>query len=343
MPEEQYRHAFGVGGIHKSEITWAAQIRDRLVTCPAHPRELPGNIRLADKDRVMFGPERRSVLSRNLTFVMMVLALVANGEGMDVAHRMGTSQGGHRTRINTAGESDTNRHVRSDGQPADFSKDFNQDVARIAVNLRRVQRRPPSAFPHHPRVKGYFDAGAGGELSHTGNWRVRFGHIAPEKVIADGYIIENERRDARTDQSLEFAGEHYPIASFNKVQRLFAESVPRDENATFLEVEQSEREHSTQLLKAVRTELLVEMKDHLAVARGRETMTPLLKFPSALHKVVDLAIGDQRHGSTFIPQRLHTAGRIDDRQALHPDRHLIGEDATPPIGAPMRQALSQRR
>src|SRR5262249_19826594 len=69
--------------------------------------------------------------------------------------------------------------------------------------------------------------------------------------------------------------------------------------------------------------LLVHVRDHLDVRARAQPVTARLELPHESRRVVDLAVADHLDGAVLVPERLLAAVDVDDREAPHPERHLV--------------------
>ncbi|MCW0416460.1 hypothetical protein NB689_002214 [Xanthomonas sacchari] len=165
--------------------------------------------------------------------------------------------------------------------------------------------------------------------------------VAPRLAVvlhqcAAGAVVVVARRElgdvgATVGQRLHLRGHPQPpLRIMAPVQRAHAHRIARDQHAPGGLVPQRESEDAVEAVQQrVRRGFAVQRVDHLAVRAGLEGVwlhELLLQFAM----VVDLAVDRQRQLPVVGKQRLRTAGRVDDGQALvDQDRAVVDIHAAP--------------
>ena len=108
-------------------------------------------------------------------------------------------------RVHSAGERNTNRHVRANHEPADLIERTADQVGRVALERWRIERAPPDALVALPGIEVDLDQASRSELSRAHDRRCRLGHIAPHEVVTDRLITHHEGHDTRRDKRAKLA------------------------------------------------------------------------------------------------------------------------------------------
>ena len=138
-------------------------------------------------------------------------------------------------------------------------------------------------------------------------------------------------------QGLHFRG--HPQSTFlvvAPIQRAYAQRIAGDQRAALRGIPQGKGEDAVEPVEETgRAVLAIQRVDHLAVRGGLERIR-LRELALQLAMVVDLPVHRQRELPVIGQQRLRTAGRVDDRQALvNEDRAGVEVHA-----APVRPAMA---
>src|SRR5262249_9527191 len=121
-------------------------------------------------------------------------------------------------------------------------------------------------------------------------------------------------QSARQDR-LRLGGEEQSSGRAGVVQRLLAHPVAGEHQTLRGCVPQGEPEHALELVDELEPVLLVEMRDHLGVAAGPETMARAREALAQRAVVVDLPVADDQHVAALVRARLRTALDVDYREA----------------------------
>jgi len=82
------------------------------------------------------------------------------------------------------------------------------------------------------------------------------------------------------------------------------------------------------------------MQDHFGIAACAKDMTPVFKLRAQIKKIVQLAIKDQATGMIFVPDRLLTAGQIDDAKPAYAKENFASDPSAAFIRASMKKPFS---
>ena len=87
---------------------------------------------------------------------------------------------------------------------------------------------------------------------------------------------------------------------------------------------------------------LVEVDQDLGVASGSELVARGDQLVAKVLEVVDLPVHDDGDRSILVEDRLVTAGNIDDREALHPERNFPLAPHPPRVGSAVLDCSAHR-
>ena len=91
-----------------------------------------------------------------------------------------------------------------------------------------------------------------------------------------------------------------------------------------------------------RAKLLVEVRDHLAVAVRPQAVAALLDEAPQFQLVVDLAVEEHDHVAGLVQERLMSVLRIDDREPPHPERDALRRVVALAVGAAVLEPRRHR-
>jgi hypothetical protein len=98
-------------------------------------------------------------------------------------------------------------------------------------------------------------------------------------------------------------------------QRLLPEPIPRKHDLAATVIPKREREHAVETLDEARALVLVEVWKYFRIASRAKHMPARDELVSQLAEVVDLTVLDGHDRPVFVPDRLVTAGNVDDAQS----------------------------
>ncbi len=222
------------------------------------------------------------------------------------------------TGVHAAGEEGADGHVAHHVQAQRLRQPFLELIEQRGLgylDLRLVPQRPVgrdrdlagSTLVHQlVRRRKLADAAEHGERRRDEPQR--------EVLIERAQVDFAEPRIER-EERLDFGckGERAPVGRV--VERLLTEMVARREQAAAPPVPEREREHAAQMIEQRVSVLLVERKNHLAVAAGPEAMAAPLHVGADFPVVVDLAVRHQPERPARVDERLATAFDVDDGEA----------------------------
>jgi hypothetical protein len=212
-------------------------------------------------------------------------------------------------------------------------------LVRVAA-VRAGLAGPVAALGHPVRARG--QRGGGRQLAHAGEQRLRRRHEAKGEVVVDRREVEVARQRVVHQQRLQLGREREAPAVPGPVQGLDPELVAHQVQLAAAPVPERDPEDAVELLHEREAELLVEMRDHLAVAVGAQLVTALLEPAAQLELVVDLAV--EHHGDLpgLVEERLVPVLGIHDRQAAHAERDTVLVAVALAVGAAVRELCGHR-
>ena len=179
---------------------------------------------------------------------------------------------------------------------------------------------PHEAFPRRPPSQCV----ARLQLSHVLEWGRWGGDVPQLHEHVQRFPVECARGQARCVEGLQLGSERDAPRRRDHVQRFDAEAVARQQQRPLRGIPDGEREHSSELGDALRSELLVEVEHRLCIALGTEDVAARDEAAPQFAIVVDLAIEDDDLRAVLVEYRLLPAAQVDDAQSPHPqaDRAL---------------------
>ena len=123
-----------------------------------------------------------------------------------------------------------------------------------------------------------------------------------------------------------------------KIERLYAQSIARQNEAPPPRIPQREGKHPVQMVQKVEAMFLVKMYEHLGIGViSGEMVAGVSQDVAQLNMIVNFAIENDRDGPILVEHRLLPGRNIDDCQATHAER-----DVGPlPIADVIRSAMAQ--
>ena len=198
-------------------------------------------------------------------------------------------------------------------------------------NALRMQRFTAGGFKDGPAIT----VGAQGV-----NPRISFGPSGESLVawgssVGEGVKVQLAGTGGIQQQRLQLRGEGEPRAIQSIVERLDAQRVSSQQEASPRPIPQREREHALQMSEAAVPLLLVEVQDRLAVAPALERVALGLEARLQLPVVVDLAVEGEPAAPVLVGHRLVAADEVDDLEPsrCEPDRVVLVESFI--VGAAM--------
>ena len=142
------------------------------------------------------------------------------------------------------------------------------------------------------------------------------GERAPERENLIEGAGGNGRRDlGMRQQTLDFRTKHDASGQLAVEQRPDPESIPGEKQCLAISIPDGDGELTIEVLKALRTVLLIQMQNHLGIGPGPELMPPGLESGAEFDVIEHLAIEDDPQGFVLVGDRLLTRAEIDDAQA----------------------------
>src|SRR5215475_4472070 len=117
------------------------------------------------------------------------------------------------------------------------------------------------------------------------------------------------------------------------VEWLDSEAVASKEERLFPVIPDCEREHSAQMLNAVRAIFFVQVNYCFGVTVSRVAMPASLQILSQLQVVVNLAVEDDRERMIFVTDGLVAGREVDDAEAAHPQSDRAIQKKSVIVGA----------
>ena len=172
--------------------------------------------------------------------------------------------------------------------------------------------------------------------------RARRRHEAEGEVLVDRLEVDVARQQLVHEQPLELRGEGHARAHLGPVEGLDPELVAHQVERPGRLVPDRDAEDAVEALDERGAELLVEVRDHLAVAvRTQPVAAPLEPAPQ-LELVVDLAVEHDCDVAALVEERLVAVLGIDDRETPHAERHALGRVVALPVRAAVRERRGHR-
>ncbi len=107
------------------------------------------------------------------------------------------------------------------------------------------------------------------------------------------------------------------------MQWFLAKAIAGEEQLAARLVIDGDGKHAAQLLNAIGTQVVVEVKDALGVGFGGEAMAAAFEIRTQLGKVVDFAVEDDPGTAIFVEDGLMSAGNVDDGKAAHAEARTV--------------------
>jgi hypothetical protein len=122
--------------------------------------------------------------------------------------------------------------------------------------------------------------------------------------LAGNIRISKERLYLRSEGELGAAPE--------VVERFFTDAITREKQPLPRSIPDGNRKHAIESAEAIDIPLFVGMQNYFGITACSKDMTAVFKLRAQIQKIVQLAIKDQATGMIFIPDRLVTAGHVDN-------------------------------
>ena len=166
---------------------------------------------------------------------------------------------------------------------------------------------------------------AGGELAHAledRHWRGH--HGVPAQIMMQRRRIDCGIHIARRQQGRQRRSKAEPAGPLRVVQRLDAEPVARQHDASAVALPDCEREHPIKSLDATRSPFLIGFEDDFGVALREEPIAFAHEFAAQFAEIIDAAVEDDGEAELRIDHRLGgCGGKIDDAEPAMAERHPI--------------------
>jgi hypothetical protein len=144
------------------------------------------------------------------------------------------------------------------------------------------------------------------------------------------------RRDSRVlEQRLDLRGEDDALPVVDVVERLDPEPVTGEHQPTPPPIPEGERKHPPQRVQERGPAVLVEMRDHLRVAVGRQAVPAAAQVRREILRVVDLTVVHDDDVAGLVRHGLRAALDVDDAQAAHPEPHRTFDEEAVIVRAPV--------
>ena len=164
------------------------------------------------------------------------------------------------------------------------------------------------------------------------------------QIIRDCLAVRAARNGVGQD-CLDFAREDQLAVDEAVVQRLFSESVSRQEELARRRLIDHKRPHSIELLNTLRSPFEVRSQDDFGVAPGVERVPLGLQFLLDLAIVEDFAVERDNHATApaLVDHRLPTqCAQVDDRKPAMSEADVLVGVETFVIGSTMTQGVHHR-
>src|SRR5467141_2135187 len=189
---------------------------------------------------------------------------------------------------------------------------------------------------------------SGWKRKHAFDQGGRLGNRAEKQIGFQRIRRHAGRNPATCHQRADFGGEQKSPVGARIIERLDAQSIARDENsrvargipgsAGSTSVPNGEGEHPAEFAEALFAPFLVGVNDDFGVGMGAKRMAASFERATQLPEIVDLAVEDDGDVVGFVEYGLVTAGKVNDTEAAHSERHG-GSDEQPVF---VRAAMPER-
>src|SRR5439155_17408170 len=130
------------------------------------------------------------------------------------------------------------------------------------------------------------------------------------------------------EERLRLRGEEEAVGRRGVAERLLAEAVARQDQATAASVPQRQAEHPVEEIDEVEPVLLVEVRQHLGIAPGSEAVPPSFERGAKRSAVVDLAVAHRDDVARLVAERLGAARDVDDGEPPAAEGGLAADRGT---------------
>jgi hypothetical protein len=164
------------------------------------------------------------------------------------------------------------------------------------------------------------------------------GDVLEREVVGERPLVDGAWHRGIDQKRLELRGEDDALAVVVVVERLLAYPIAREQQPALLPIVEREREHAAQVIEHAIAVLLVEVEQHLRVARAAEAMAARGERALDRGPVVELAVGSHPHRLVLVRHRLMAARRqVDDREPALRERHAALVPQSVIVGTAMPQ------
>ena len=132
----------------------------------------------------------------------------------------------------------------------------------------------------------------------------RVGDVSELRVLSESLAIDLRQFWRNGQDGFDFGTKKQPLAVERIMERLFSQTVARNQDLAPAFVVESEREHPPQLVDAIPSHLLVEMDDHFCIGVSREMVASRQKLGTKLRKVINFAVENHPCRAVLVKYRL---------------------------------------
>ena len=287
----------------------------------------------------MTGPELLGHGARVVTLVVGLL-LEADAEGSD---RFGRQLGHQRhddARVHAAAQECPDGHVATQAETDGFTKQLMELGAVLAGCPGRLGLVVGGPVPFDPWLAAIPDEDAGRrQLVDPHEDAVRGRDVAVLQVARQRPPVDRPLDSGVDEERLELRAPRQSAGGETPVERLLAEAVAGEHQPVAIRVPDGGREHPAHVGRELLAVLLIQVRQHLGVALGREMMPLALELLAQFHVVVDLAVLADPDAAILVGQRLATGVQVDDRQSGRAD----DGPAVPRVVQVVRPTMKQAR
>lgn len=331
----EFAHAVGRQG---------ARVGEGLVE---HVGDLVDQFEVARRDgaRAVIGREALGNLLRISRFVERRL-IEADRAGLHRLRARFGHQRDDRAAVDPARQKGAERNVGDHAVCDGGAHQMDQMFGRLALArpdaLRKIGRPPArrcrdrlAAFEQQEMSRGQF-------LDPRDD-AIVVGNITERDKILDRRQIRllPQQRVAKKPLKLRRKGDR-AVGQSHEVQRLHAQPVAREEQASAPVIVDRKGEHAVQPRKALRSPLPPRGDDHLCIAARPEPVPPVLQLGTQLAEIVDFTVIGERDRLVVARHRLRAALDVDDREAEMTKADAGRGPFTRTVGTAMRHRVQHR-
>ena len=146
----------------------------------------------------------------------------------------------------------------------------------------------------------------------------RLGHVLMKQELVQSLRIKFPRNFRQHKQPLDLGREGNLIRCLRVEKGLLSKPITGTKDDSSSAIVQDEREHTSQFIHHLRTRVLPQMREHLAVTTGAKLMPGTSELLPQFAVIVDFAITDNGDGVIFVEERLVTCRQVNNRQPRMP-------------------------